>query len=91
MTTAWGGLSAGSANVLGVVADVFLLSRCKGLVGTHTSAVSKAAYLLMYSRMGPAATVTDPHAGAAAARAKFSVVVVVLLLSYAATLSQPCM
>ena len=41
-------LSAGSANVLGVVADVFLLSRCKGLVGTHTSAVSKAAYLLMY-------------------------------------------
>ena len=42
----------GSANALGVIADAVLLSHCEWLVGTHTSAVSKAAYLLMYARLG---------------------------------------
>ena len=42
----------GSGNALGVITDALLLSHCEHLVGTHTSAVSKVAYLLMYARLG---------------------------------------
>ena len=43
---------------LGVVRDVWLLGQTDFFIGHHTSAVSKAAYLLRYARMGLAATKT---------------------------------
>ena len=47
----------GSKNALGVISDALLLSHCEHLVGTHTSAVSKVAYLMMYARLGEEAQV----------------------------------
>eukprot|EP00755_Sulcionema_specki_P035322 Sspe_Gene.21678::Locus_8144_Transcript_1_2_Confidence_0.667_Length_1134::g.21678::m.21678 len=45
------GLNATEATA-GALADVYLLSTCHAFIGTHVSAVSKAAYLLRYARFG---------------------------------------